>query len=34
MVLAVGNGGAAALRSVTPVDPGNGNVVQLHAEHQ
>jgi len=34
MVLAVGNGGAAALRGVTPADPGNGDAVELHTEHQ
>ena len=33
-VLAVGNGGAAVLRSVTPADLGNGDAVELHAEHQ
>ena len=33
-VLAVGNGGAAALRGVTPTDPGNGDAVEVHAEHQ
>jgi len=33
-VLAVGNGGAAALRGVTPADLGNGDAVELHAEHQ
>jgi len=33
-VLAVGNGRAAALRGVTPANPGNGNAVELHAEHQ
>jgi len=33
-VLAVGNGGAAAVRGVTPADPGIGDAVELHAEHQ
>ena len=33
-VLAVGNGGAAALRGGTPADPGNGDAVEVHAEHQ
>jgi len=33
-VLAVENGGAAALRGVTPADLGNGDAVELHAEHQ
>ena len=33
-VLAVGNGGAVALRGVTPADLGNGDAVELHAEHQ
>ena len=33
-VLAVGNGGATVLRGVTPVDLGNGDAVELHAEHQ
>ena len=33
-VLAVGNGGAAALRGITPADLGNGDVVELHVEHQ
>ena len=33
-VLAVGNGGAAALRGVTPADLDNGDAVELHAEHQ
>jgi len=33
-VLAIGNGGAAALRGVAPADPGNSDVVELHAEHQ
>jgi len=28
-VLAVGNGGAAALRGVTPADLGNGDAVEL-----
>jgi len=32
-VLAVGNGGAAPLRDVTPADLGNGDAVELHAEH-
>jgi len=31
---AVGNGGSAALRGVTPADLGNGDAVELHAEHQ
>jgi len=38
MVLAVRNGGAAALRryagAAPPADPGNGDAVELHAEHQ
>jgi len=33
-VLAVGNSGAAALRGDTPADPGNGDAVEHHAEHQ
>ena len=33
-VLAVGNGGAAALRGDTPADPGNGDAVEINAEHQ
>jgi len=33
-VLAVGNGGSAVLRGVTPADQGNGDAVELHAEHQ
>jgi len=33
-VLAVGNGGAAALRGGMPADPGNGDAVEVHAEHQ
>ena len=33
-VLAVGNGGAAALRGDTPADLGNGDAVEFHAEHQ
>jgi len=33
-VLAVGNGGAEALRGVTLADPSNGDAVELHAEHQ
>jgi len=33
-VLAVGYGGAAALRGGTPADPGNGDMVEVHAEHQ
>ena len=33
-VLAVGNGGATVLRGVTPADLGNGDAVELHAEHQ
>jgi len=33
-VLAVGNGGAAALRGDAPADPGNGDAVEVHAEHQ
>ena len=33
-VFAVGNGGAAALRGGTPADPGNGDAVEVHAEHQ
>ena len=33
-VLAVGNGGAAALRGDTPADPGKGDAVEVHAEHQ
>ena len=33
-VLAVGNGGSAALRGITPTDLGNGDAVELHAEHQ
>jgi len=32
-VLAIENGGAAALRDVTPADLGNGDAVELHAEH-
>ena len=33
-VLAVGNGGAAALRGVTPADPGNGDAVELADEQE
>ena len=33
-VLAVENGGAVALRGVTPADLGNGDAVERHAEHQ
>ena len=33
-VLVVVNGGAAVLRGVTPADLGNGDAVELHAEHQ
>ena len=33
-VLAVGNGGAAVLRGVTPANLGNGDAVEVHAEHQ
>jgi len=33
-VLAVGNGVAAVLRGVTPADLGNGDAIELHAEHQ
>jgi len=31
-VLAVANGGAAALRGVTPADPDNGDVVEIADE--
>ena len=33
-VLAVGNGGAAALRGVTPADLGNGDAVELADEQE
>jgi len=33
-VFAIGNGGAAVLRGVAPADLGNGDAVELHAEHQ
>jgi len=33
-VLAIGNGGAAALRGGTPVDPGNGDAVEVVNEHE
>ena len=33
-VLAVGNGGAAALRDVTPADPGNGDAVEVADEQE
>jgi len=33
-VLAVGNGGSAALRGVTPADLGNGDVVELADEQE
>ena len=33
-VLAVGNGGAAALRGDTPVDPGNGDAVEVADEQE
>ena len=33
-VLAVGNGGAAALRGVTPADPGNGDAVEVADEQE
>jgi len=33
-VLAFGNGGAAALRDVTPADPGNGDAVEVVDEQE
>ena len=33
-VLAVGNGGAAALRGDTPADPGNGDAVEVADEQE
>ena len=33
-VLAVGNGEAAALRGVTPADPGNGDAVEVADEQE
>jgi len=33
-VLAVGNGGAAALCGVTPADPGNGDAVEVVDEQE
>jgi len=33
-MLAVGNGGAAALRGVTPADLGNGDAVELADEQE
>ena len=33
-VLAVGNGGSAALHGVTPADLGNGDAVELADEHE
>jgi hypothetical protein len=33
-VLAVGNGGSAALRGVTPVDLGNGDAVEVVDEQE
>ena len=33
-VLAVGNGGATALCDVTPVDPGNGDAVEVADEQE
>ena len=33
-VLAIENGGAAALRDVTPADPGNGDAVEVVDEQE
>jgi len=33
-VLAVGNGGAAALRDVTLADPGNGGAIEVADEQE